>query len=438
MNWIPGQLLESGKYKVVKQLGQGGFSQTYLVEDIYSKKLVVVKKSHLSFKNDKDYDDFLRRFQREGYILGKVSIPNIVRVIDFTNIEEVPCLIMEFVEGETLQDYVRRRGHIPEEEALRIFKTLAISLQALHEQGIIHCDIHPGNIIIKPNGLPTLIDFGSTKFIHPASWTVSATTNVFFSSYEQSIGKEGDEFDLQPSWDIYGLAATMFFAVTGQKPQGAISRKIYGDGQESPQELMPGLSNELNQFILKGIELESNDRPTSIKAWLDLLTMDSSSFMLRYYSQLRKRAVYLLIAGYFFQGVNLGSISDSFILAWPLTGAGLGALSGAFSLTWNKLTNDSWWSYSLEKILCLHVLIGALIAGGISGYYTHVGVIWGLSYGLCTGGSIYIVSVGYENIFFLKRRYNKIQFHGVFSSISLISGGLLGWWLKTAGILRLP
>lgn len=268
MTWTPKQLLESGKYKVVKQLGQGGFSQVYLVKDIYLNKYVAIKRPHSLFKNDRSHSDFLQRFQREGYILSKISIPNIVKVISFTDIDEVPCLIMEFIEGETLWEYVQRHGYIPEEEALKMFRDLAISLQSLHEQKVIHCDIHPENIIIRPNGVPTLIDFGSAKFIHPKSWTVSSTKNDFYSSYEQLI-EEDNEFNLQPNWDIYGLAATMFFAVTGQKPEKAISRMLYGDSLTDPEKLRPDLSDRLNRFILKGMALESADRPSSIQEWLN-------------------------------------------------------------------------------------------------------------------------------------------------------------------------
>jgi serine/threonine protein kinase len=163
MTWNQGHLLKSGQYEVVRQLGQGGFGLTYLAKDLNLARQVVIKRPNLSFEADRDYDKFLRRFKREGQVLAQVQIPNIVRVIEFTEIDGMPCLVMDFVAGETLNDCIRRRGYIPENEAWQIFQKMASAVEALHQQGIIHCDIHPGNIIVQPNSEPMLIDFGSTK-----------------------------------------------------------------------------------------------------------------------------------------------------------------------------------------------------------------------------------------------------------------------------------
>jgi serine/threonine protein kinase len=223
---------------------------------------VVIKRPNLSFEADRDYDKFLRRFKREGQVLAQVQIPNIVRVIEFIEIEGMPCLVMDFVAGETLNECIRRRQSIPENEAWLLFQKLASAVDSLHQQGIIHCDIHPGNIIVQPNGEPMLIDFGSTKLLHPTTWTVTTTVNKEFGPYEQVA--ESEENTPQPAWDIYSLAANMFFAVTGQKPMLAISRKLYGDGLKSPKELKPELSYRLNHMILQGMALEMKDRPNNI------------------------------------------------------------------------------------------------------------------------------------------------------------------------------
>jgi serine/threonine protein kinase len=367
MSWNQGHLLKSGQYEVVRQLGQGGFGLTYLAKDLNLARQVVIKRPNLSFEKDRDYDKFLRRFKREGQVLAQVQIPNIVRVIEFTEIGGMPCLVMDFVDGETLNECIRRRKSIPENEAWQLFQKLASAVEALHQKGIIHCDIHPGNIIVQPNGEPMLIDFGSTKLLHPTTWTVTTTVNKDFGPYEQIAESAENALGSQPAWDIYSLAANMFFAVTGQKPMSAISRKLYGDGLKAPKELKPGLTDRLNRMILQGMALEAKDRSSSVAIWINLLDVspqplppkeishvatepvsknpDSRSFT---YAPPKQKtvnissppskkkskekfpwtAILFLVLGYFLQGMVLGNYSGP--------GAGPGAWEWEWALAWAR------------------------------------------------------------------------------------------------------
>jgi serine/threonine protein kinase len=514
MSWNQGHLLKSGQYEVVRLLGSGGFGMTYLAKDLNLERQVVIKRPNLSFEADRDYDKFLRRFKREGQVLAQVQIPNIVRVIEFTEIDGMPCLVMDFVAGGTLNECISRRGYIPEAEVWQLFNKLASALQVLHEQGVIHCDIHPGNIIVQPNGEPMLIDFGSTKLLHPTTWTVTTTVNKDFSPYEQIAGSDEDSLGSQPAWDIYSLAANMFFAVTGEKPMNAISRKLYGDSLKAPKELKPELTDRLNRMILKGMALEKKDRPSSVAIWINLLNVspqplppekissiatdsipknqNSRSFALPKQqianiiastSKGKKSrtffpwtAILLLVLGYFLQGVVLGNYSgpvagagaafgawamvwvESEVLVLNLFLAGALALVGALFLArawalawagalagvgvWIWLENNNWIDDRLERWLVMTILCGALLGGGFSGYLTNPGIIWGLCYGLFTWAISLAIILGYagseDN---LKKNYGGFQIsliYGVFSSIGLISGGMLGSWLKVAGIIKLP
>jgi serine/threonine protein kinase len=529
MSWNQGHLLKSGQYEVVRLLGSGGFGMTYLAKDLNLERQVVIKRPNLSFEADRDYDKFLRRFKREGQVLAQVQIPNIVRVIEFTEIGGMPCLVMDFVAGETLNECIRRRKSIPENEAWQLFQKLASAVEALHQKGIIHCDIHPGNIIVQPNGEPMLIDFGSTKLLHPTTWTVTTTVNKDFGPYEQIAESAENALGSQPAWDIYSLAANMFFAVTGQKPMSAISRKLYGDSLKEPKELKPELSDRLNRMILQGMALEAKDRSISVREWIKLLNVSSQPFLqdmlsnskatelvsenqeLRSFSpSLRKQknsninfsrprkklstfiffprlSIYFLILGHFFQGVVLGnyfgdlawawdlafafawflalavaftsSLSESllwaFVGAWAFFGAwwalaGIGAafafsFSGAWAgvgvfigsqpriiRQWSKKQDDI--SYTMVS------LSGALLSGGFSGYFTNTGIIWGLCHGLFAWASLMSILIGYNNPK-IRDNYSNVQVLLIYSvclSIGLISGGMLGSWLKVAGILKLP
>jgi hypothetical protein len=499
MSWNQGHLLKSEQYEVVRLLGSGGFGMTYLAKDLNLARQVVIKRPNLSFEADRDYDKFLRRFKREGQVLAQMQIPNIVRVIEFTEIDGMPCLVMDFVAGETLNECIRRRGYIPEDEAVRLFQKLASAVEALHQQGIIHCDIHPGNIIVQPNSEPMLIDFGSTKLLHPTTWTVTTTVNKDFGPYDQMAESADNAIGSQPAWDIYSIAANMFFAVTGEKPMSAISRKLYGDSLKAPKELKLELSDRLNRMILQGMALEAKDRSSSVMAWINLLDVSPQAFSkdkTTINSSLPKKkttasfpwlSMSLFVLGCFSHGVILGNYSGfaaivgavfsvctlAFTGFWILTFAGflawfftgcwivvfaifcyfalfgagvsasfwswLGAFIGAYAWFYN---ND--WIEDRQTIwLLITPLAGSLLGGGLSGYYlTHIGIIWGLIYGLSAWFGFVFIATGYyssENR--LTKNHSNIQvfwIYAAFSSISLISGGMLGSWLKVAGIIKLP
>jgi serine/threonine protein kinase len=525
MSWNQGHLLKSGQYAVVRLLGSGGFGMTYLANDLNLARQVVIKRPNLSFEADRDYDKFLRRFKREGQVLAQVQIPNIVRVIEFTEIDGMPCLVMDFVAGETLNDCIRRRGYIPEDEAVKIFQKLASAVEALHQQGIIHCDIHPGNIIVQPNGEPMLIDFGSTKLLHPTTWTVTTTVNKDFGPYDQMAESAENALGSQPAWDIYSLAANMFFAVTGEKPMSAISRKLYGDGLKAPKELKPGLTDRLNRMILQGMALEAKDRSSSVAIWINLLDVSPQTLPLEKISPVatepisknpesrsftsappkqktvsissppsKKKskekfpwtAILFLVLGYFLQGIALGNYSGAgdwalalalalawagalawigalagdwagalagaVVGAWALAGAlaWAGALAGTWAWAWSGawawagawLENNNWIDARQNRWFLMTILCGALLGGGFSGYLTRSGIIWGLCYGLFAWAIILAILCGYAGSDDdLNKNYGGFQvflIYGIFSSIGLISGGMLGSWLKVAGIIKLP
>ncbi len=262
-----GHSLQAGKYKITKQIGSGGFGLTYLAEDTRLKRKVVIKTPNQQFRADQDYKKFVRRFQREGQALSKINHPNVVQVYEYFQEAGMPCLVMAYVAGETLNERIRNKGRLPQDFAVGCFRKLAEALHMLHKRGLIHCDIHPGNIILRSNGEPVIIDFGSAKLLQPGTFTVTTTVNESFAPYEQGNKK----INPQPTLDIYALAATLYFSVTGQKPQSSISRKMFGDKLQPPKQLCKEIKDQLNDSILKGMELEAKNRSSSMLAWINLL-----------------------------------------------------------------------------------------------------------------------------------------------------------------------
>ncbi|UKO96389.1 serine/threonine protein kinase [Nostoc sp. UHCC 0870] len=270
MPWIKGQKLQNGKYVIEKVLGQGGFGITYKAQQVGLNRAVVIKtpNEHLSY--DPEYEKYVERFIQEGKILARLSQdphPHIVGVIDLFVEGNTHCLVMHFVEGENLFEVIKRRGALPESEIVRCICQIGEALTMVHQAGLVHRDAHPGNIMLRKNGKAVLIDFGIAKELLPQ--TLSSTGNVGnkgFAPYEQMT--RGSR---EPTVDVYCLTATLYYAVTGQPPINSLARKLDNIPLQPPKQIIPRISEQLNQAILKGMALEAQDRPQSMKAWLAML-----------------------------------------------------------------------------------------------------------------------------------------------------------------------
>jgi serine/threonine protein kinase len=445
----------------------------------------VIKRPNLSFQADLNYDKFLRRFKREGEALANVQIPNIVRILDFLEIDHMPCLVMNFVNGETLEEYVCHRGCMPESDALLLFQTLTTALEALHQRNIIHCDIHPGNIMVQLDGEPMLIDFGSVKLLYPTTSTVTTTYNEDYSPYEQGHQSD-DDFVAKPNWDVYSLAASMFFAVTGKKPVSAISRKIHGDTLRSPKKIKPDLSNRLDKMIMNGMVLEGSERPKSIVEWKYSLNNNILKLVEKLFFQLR--GLCLIALAYLSSGVLVGSyvttkdnnsfyssvlvaiggsVGSSFIAASAVKNKAdsqkisisistiafllfayvlggilsftlIGALAGSILFTFTRYPSKK---DSLTWLITF-IFIGALFIGGITGYIMGGSIPQVLLFCVLTSISLFSMITGYHfSRTALPKSREDIQILLEYLTLSMISvfiGIILGLVLKFRGIINFP
>ncbi|WP_416671687.1 serine/threonine protein kinase [Egbenema bharatensis] len=275
MIWTPGQHLRSGKYEIQDVLGQGGFGITYIarhfpLQEPALEESVVIKTPNEHLKHDPDYEKYVQRFIKEGQTLAwlsQESHPHIVRFWDFFEEEGIPCLVMDFVPGENLFQLVRQRGALPEDEIVPYIRQIGEALSTIHEAGLVHRDAHPGNIIIRPHGKAVLIDFGIAKELVPSTQSSTGEAgNRGFAPYEQ-ISRGSRE----PVVDVYCLAATLYYAVTGQRPVTSLDRKLHDAVLTTPRQIQPALSKHLNWAILEGMALEADERPQSMPEWLKLL-----------------------------------------------------------------------------------------------------------------------------------------------------------------------
>jgi formylglycine-generating enzyme required for sulfatase activity len=273
MAWTPGHQLKSRPFVVDCILGEGGFGITYRVHHQALNQDFVIKTPNARLQNDPDYPKYLNRFIQEGQRVAKICHdphPHIVRVTDLFEEAGIHCLVMDYVPGESLWKYVQNQGALSEAQAVRYIRQIGDALRVVHKAGLVHRDATPLNIMVRSPEKAVLIDFGIAKGLIPTtSTTTDKAGNQGFAPYEQ-IGLGSREVTV----DVYTLAASLYYAVTGQRPVGSLGRKLFNAELVPPQQLISGLSDATNQAILSGMALEPEDRPQSMEAWLGLLTFE--------------------------------------------------------------------------------------------------------------------------------------------------------------------
>ncbi|MHA1537723.1 MAG: serine/threonine protein kinase [Alphaproteobacteria bacterium] len=266
-------------YRVEEVLGHGGFGITYLAEDIDLEKKVAIKEylpvglairdssfsvHPQSSEAEKDYRWGLQQFLREAKTLAKFHHANIVQVLRFFKANGTAYIVMNFVEGESLHERMRKRKKIDEKELLSLIFPLLDGLEKVHETGFLHRDIKPGNIFVAKDGTPMLLDFGAARAaLKDKGRSLTAIVTRGYAPIEQysSRGNQG------PWTDIYALAGVLYEIVTGKDPEEATDRVM-----EDPQ--VPALiagKNRLSDTVLAAIDhalaVKPEDRPQSISEW---------------------------------------------------------------------------------------------------------------------------------------------------------------------------
>ncbi|MDJ0897521.1 MAG: serine/threonine-protein kinase [Xenococcus sp. MO_188.B8] len=276
--WQPGYKFRSRPYEIKEKLGNGGFGIAYKVNHIHLEFFSVIKTPNPELQGTRKYLKYIRGFEKEAKILAKLCRnphPNIVHVIDYFEENGLPCMLMSFIEGEDLKKVVLRGDSLSEAEAVEYIRQIGSALIYCHQNNIIHRDVKPGNIMVRPDhNIAMLIDFGIATEIAITLTNLSYTANPGytdgFAPWEQMIAR-GDIDSRTPQVDIYSLAASLYFLVTKKIPTSCLARKYKNQQLESPQQLNPALSDNINKAILQGMEIEPENRPERMQEWLDLL-----------------------------------------------------------------------------------------------------------------------------------------------------------------------
>ncbi|PZV21045.1 MAG: serine/threonine protein kinase [Snowella sp.] len=275
MVWQTGKRLQGGKFEIIEILGQGGFGITYKARNRVLDIDVVIKTPNTLQRRDSEYDQYIQQFQEEGRKLARFSAnphPHIVRILDIFLEDQVPCLVMDFIQGQTLMEKVKNQGSLSESECLRYIRQVGDALVTVHQAGFVHRDAHPGNIMIQPNGKAILIDFGIAKNIIPATRSsTNNAANLSFAPYEQIY--KGSNASREPNVDVYSLAATFYYSITGKFPTPSMERRLDNRPLIPPQQFNRQLSGHINDAIVLGMALEKEDRPQSMSVWLQQLDL---------------------------------------------------------------------------------------------------------------------------------------------------------------------
>lgn len=268
MNTIsPGQTLQNGKYSLDAALGQGGFGITYKATHHLLNQVVVIKTLNGALHSRLDFQQMRQKFQDEARRLALCLHPNIVRVIDFFEEDDLPYMVMDYIPGPTLDAVIFPDQPLSEAVAIRYILQLAAALKVVHGHGLLHRDIKPQNIMLREGtDQIVLIDFGIAREFTPD--VTQTHTNLISPGYapiEQYLNQERRT----AATDIYGMAATLYAMLTAQAPVASVLRDR--QPMPEPRDLQPHLSAAINQAVLRGMAIESHHRPATVDDWLALL-----------------------------------------------------------------------------------------------------------------------------------------------------------------------
>lgn len=276
MGWKSGDRLQNGKYIIDTELHCGGFGITYLATTAAHQK-VVIKTLNQKRRNQPDFNKHQQDFLNEALCLAKCNHSHIVKVEELILETDCWCTVLEYIEGNNLGDWIEEKGALPEAEAIRYIQQIGAAIAHVHQQGFLHRDIKPLNIIIcQSEAKAVLIDFGIARdFSQNSTQVHTEYVSKGFAPIEQY-----DRRSQRGAYtDIYGLAATLYALVTGKKPESSIIRdrhitKYQSDSLVPPKKLNSKLSDRTNQAILTGMSIEPESRPQSIQDWVKLLESD--------------------------------------------------------------------------------------------------------------------------------------------------------------------
>jgi len=268
MSNLIGQSL--GRYHILEQLGEGGMAIVYKAYDTRLERDVAIKIIRTDQFAPAMLERILKRFEREAKSLARLSHPNIVKVLDYGDYESSPYLVLEYLPGGTLKQ--RLGKPVSYQEATRMLLPIARALAYAHQQGIIHRDVKPSNILITTSGEPMLTDFGIAKLLEADEGQTLTATGVGIGTPEYMSPEQGMGREIDARADVYSLGIVFYELVTGHKPYVAdtpmaVVLKHVTDPLPRPQRFVPDLPDAVEKVLLKALAKEPQNRYPTMEAF---------------------------------------------------------------------------------------------------------------------------------------------------------------------------
>lgn len=255
----------SERYKIIEFLGGGGMSNVYLAEDSILDRKVAVKMIHIA---PHEKEDMVRRFEREVHNTSRLSHDNVVSVKDVGEDHEYFYLVMEYIEGPTLSEYIKTHGPLSVETAVSFAQQILEGIQHAHEMGIVHRDIKPQNILVDRNKTLKVLDFGIAKALSETAMTQTSHVlgTVQYLSPEQAKGEATDK-----RTDIYSIGIVLYEMLVGEPPftgetAVSIAIKHIQDPMPNATDIRPEIPQALSNVILKATEKDRDNRFQDIES----------------------------------------------------------------------------------------------------------------------------------------------------------------------------
>ena len=266
-------LILDNRYKIISKIGVGGMADVFKGEDTLLGRPVAVKILHSNFAGD---DDFVARFKCEAQAAGKLSHPNIVSMYDVGFDQGYHYIVMEYIEGETLKEYITRHERLSIDNAVKFTIAIAEGLEHAHAMGIVHCDIKPHNVLITKQGRIKVTDFGIARAMNAGTtmmYTNSIMGSAHYLSPEQASGKP-----VNGSTDIYSLGAVLYEMLTGRVPyEGetpiSVALKHVRERLIPPTRYNPSIPTLLEAAVIKALAKRPEDRFSNITEMIAALRM---------------------------------------------------------------------------------------------------------------------------------------------------------------------
>lgn len=257
-----------GRYEIHELIGVGGMAYVYKAYDLVEGRWVAIKILKEEFSNN---SDFLRRFRNESKAIAVLNHPNIVKVYDVSFGDQIQYIVMEFIDGITLKEYIEQEGTIRWQEAVHFTTQILMALECAHEKGIIHRDIKPQNIMLLQDGSIKVADFGIARFLQSETQTMTdkAIGSVHYIAPEQASGDY-----ITDKADIYSVGVMLYEMLTGKLPfvaDNAVSVALMQLQAKPvmPRELNPSIPRGLEQITMRAMEKNPVDRFQSAGEMLD-------------------------------------------------------------------------------------------------------------------------------------------------------------------------